>query len=158
MTADADLVVDVDTDVKNNYFELFGLDERYDIDVDELYRAYITMQRRVHPDVCEDDSASIIANTAYRTLSDPISRAEYLLCLRGIVCDNNTILNMALFSDIEALEEGSGRERLEAQNRLKVRLERLFDEISRAFKEDNFSDLIVKNINEAKYIRRFIKL
>lgn len=158
MTADADLVVDADTDVNSNYFKIFGLDERYDIDADELYRAYITLQRGVHPDVCDDDSASIIANTAYRTLSDPISRAEYLLGLRGIACNSNTMPNMALFSDIEALEDGSEQERFEAKNRLKTRLERLCNEISRAFKEDNSSDLIVQNINEAKYIRRFIKL
>lgn len=158
MTADADLVVDADTDVNSNYFKIFGLDERYDIDADELYRAYITLQRGVHPDVCDDDSASIIANTAYRTLSDPISRAEYLLGIRGIACNGSAMPNMTLFSDIEALEDGSEHERFEAKNRLKMRLKWLCDEISRAFTEDDSPDIIVQYINETKYIRRFIKL
>ena len=157
MMEDADLVKDVGTGVKDNYFKLFGLEERYDIDADELYKAYITLQREVHPDVRDDDSVSIIANTAYRTLSNPISRAEYLLGLRGIECDGHTMPNVELFRDVEALEGGSEQERLESKNRLKMRLEWLCNEISRLFEQGNCSDLIVQNIHEAKYIKRFIK-
>jgi molecular chaperone HscB len=78
-------------DFSRNHFELFGLPARFAVDGAALEHAYREMQRSVHPDryASADDAqkrlalqASARANEAYRTLRDPLARAEYLLSLR----------------------------------------------------------------------------
>jgi molecular chaperone HscB len=80
-------------DFSRNHFELFDLPPRYRIDSAALERAYHELQGRVHPDRHAGGSdvdkrlalqASARVNEAYRTLQDPVARAEYLLQLRGI--------------------------------------------------------------------------
>ncbi|MDE2358454.1 MAG: Fe-S protein assembly co-chaperone HscB [Betaproteobacteria bacterium] len=80
-------------DFTRNHFELFGLPLRFRIDVPALRRAYRDLQREVHPDRYAGGSehekrlalqASARVNEAYRTLEDPVARAEYLLQLAGI--------------------------------------------------------------------------
>ncbi|MDE2003341.1 MAG: Fe-S protein assembly co-chaperone HscB [Betaproteobacteria bacterium] len=80
-------------DFTRNHFELFGLPPRFRVDVPALRRAYRDLQREVHPDRYASGSdhekrlalqASARVNEAYRTLEDPVARAEYLLQLAGI--------------------------------------------------------------------------
>jgi molecular chaperone HscB len=80
-------------DFSRNHFELLGLRAGFRVDGDALERAYRELQRSVHPDNFAGASdaqkrlalqASARANEAYRTLRDPVARAEYLLSLRGI--------------------------------------------------------------------------
>jgi molecular chaperone HscB len=79
-------------DFSRNHFELLGLPARFAVDGAALEHAYRDMQRSVHPDryAGADDAqkrlalqASARANEAYRTLRDPLTRAEYLLALHG---------------------------------------------------------------------------
>jgi molecular chaperone HscB len=78
-------------DFSRNHFELFGLPPAFRIDAATLERAYRDLQRAVHPDRYAGASdaqkrlalqASARVNDAYRTLRDPVDRAEYLLRLR----------------------------------------------------------------------------
>jgi molecular chaperone HscB len=80
-------------DLSRNHFELLGLGPAFRLDAQALERAYRELQRRVHPDryASATDTekrlalqASARANEAYRTLRDPVARAEYLLSLRGV--------------------------------------------------------------------------
>lgn len=80
-------------DFTRNHFELLGLPVRWRIDAQALERAYRELQREVHPDryagAPDHDKrlalqASARVNEAYRTLNDPVGRAEYLLRLRGV--------------------------------------------------------------------------
>ena len=80
-------------DFSRNHFELLGLRPAFRVDADALERAYRELQRSVHPDrfASATDAekrlalqASARANEAYRTLRDPVARAEYLLSLRGV--------------------------------------------------------------------------
>ena len=86
-------------DFSLNHFELFGLPSRYRIDETALEHAYRTLQGNVHPDrhAAAGDAqkrhalqASARVNEAYRTLSDPVARAEYLLHVRGINATDET--------------------------------------------------------------------
>ena len=79
-------------DFSRNHFELLGFRPEYRVDNGALERAYRELQRSVHPDrfASAGDAqkrlalqASARANEAYRTLRDPVARAEYLLSLRG---------------------------------------------------------------------------
>jgi molecular chaperone HscB len=73
-----------------NYFEVFGLPRRLDLDTAELQRRFYELSRRHHPDFHARASAEAQAqaldvsarlNAAYRTLRDPVARIEYLVRL-----------------------------------------------------------------------------
>ena len=73
-----------------NYFEVFGLTRRLEIDGPELQRRFYELSRRHHPDFhhgasaeeqAEALEASARLNAAYRALRDPIARVEYLVRL-----------------------------------------------------------------------------
>jgi molecular chaperone HscB len=86
-------------DFSRNHFELFGLPLRYRIDAAALEHAYRALQSDVHPDrhAAADDARKRIAlqasarvNEAYRTLKDPVARAEYVLEVRGVDATSET--------------------------------------------------------------------
>lgn len=81
-----------------DYFEFFGLPRKLGIDLAEMERRFYTLSRRLHPDVYFRRSAreqqfsldaTAILNDAYRTLRDPVSRAEYLLRGEGVTIAEN---------------------------------------------------------------------
>lgn len=86
-------------DFSRSHFDLLGLRPGFRIDAEALERAYRDLQRRVHPDNFARASdaqkrlalqASARANEAYRTLRDPVARAEYVLALRGVDAASET--------------------------------------------------------------------
>jgi len=92
-------------DFSRNHFELFGLPSRYRIDDVALEHAYRALQSDVHPDrhAAAGDAqkrqalqASARVNEAYRTLSDPVARAEYLLRVRGVDATDETDTKLAV--------------------------------------------------------------
>ncbi|MDN5370939.1 MAG: molecular chaperone HscB [Shewanella sp.] len=82
-----------------NYFELFEIPQRFDVDIAELANRYRELQKTVHPDkfanAGEQQKLLAISKTAqvndgYQTLKDPIRRAEHMLLLRGVDIDNES--------------------------------------------------------------------
>ncbi len=76
----------------SNYFDFFELPHHLNLDAADLGKRFYALSRRLHPDLFARRSererqysldATAILNDAYRTLRDPISRAEYLLKERG---------------------------------------------------------------------------
>lgn len=76
-----------------DYFEIFALPRRLNIDPIGLEREFYRLSRKLHPDVYvssspEEQECSLVnsslLNDAYRTLKDPIKRTEFLLRLEGI--------------------------------------------------------------------------
>ena len=74
-------------------FELFGLPERFDVDLGELDAKWKQLQGAAHPDrfATETAAAQRIAmqwavriNEAYRRLKNPLARAAYLCSLHGV--------------------------------------------------------------------------
>jgi molecular chaperone HscB len=74
----------------SDYFEVFGLPRKLQVDLDALQRGFYELSRRHHPDFhqgagAEDQAreleASALVNRAYRALRDPIARVEYLIAL-----------------------------------------------------------------------------
>jgi molecular chaperone HscB len=74
------------------FFELFGLEERLSLDTADLQRRFYELSRKLHPDLYVRKSeqerqnaldASAILNDGYRTLRDPVKRAEYVLKRHG---------------------------------------------------------------------------
>ncbi len=69
----------------SDYFEIFGLGRKLQVDVAALEKAFYAKSRLLHPDrFPEKLEESSRLNDAYRTLKDPIARTEYLLKLEGV--------------------------------------------------------------------------
>jgi molecular chaperone HscB len=75
-----------------DYFSVFGLNPRLDLDLSELEHEFHRLSRKLHPDrfarALENEKQWSLADTAllndaYRTLRDPLHRTEYLLKLEG---------------------------------------------------------------------------
>ena len=103
--------VSKDTD----YFTCFGFPRRLTIDANKLEAKFYELSRAFHPDFYQNKSDTEQAislsnaatlNTAYRTLRDPIQRAEYLLDLEaGAVKDIRTSPPADLFEEILELQD-----------------------------------------------------
>ncbi len=74
------------------YFTLLGLEARFDVDAATLRERYLQLMREIHPDRAGEAPAGVElerqrlsarANEAFKTLSSPVLRAEYLLELSG---------------------------------------------------------------------------
>lgn len=103
---------------------------RFPIDVKSLRREFLQLQSKAHPDMhaaadkarAEATSASI--NEAYKTLSNPLLRAQYLLALRGVDVANDEKLKveepdllMLVLEAQEEIEEATSEADLEAPTR-----------------------------------------
>jgi molecular chaperone HscB len=137
-----------------NFFQLFGLPARFQVDGEQLDRAYREMQASVHPDrfvnaaeaerrVSMQQSTQV--NEAYQTLKNPVRRAAYLLRQQGV--DPQFETNTAMPPDFlveqmewrEAIEEASGsadaRELDHLSSRLAGELKNMYAEIGRQIDE-----------------------
>jgi len=80
-------------DIAQNFFELFGLDASFDLDLQLLSERYRELQREHHPDRHAHKGereqrlavqATAHLNEAFETLKTPLLRAQYLLKLEGV--------------------------------------------------------------------------
>lgn len=104
-------------DLGKDYFALFGLPARYDLDDADLAARYRELQRRFHPDkyASATDQERRLAvqltahiNEAFQTLRDPVTRGRYMLRQLGIDTgeDTDTRMNPAfLMQQMELREE-----------------------------------------------------
>ncbi|MEQ9502442.1 MAG: Fe-S protein assembly co-chaperone HscB [Deltaproteobacteria bacterium] len=78
---------------KEDWFAALGVEKKFSIDTKALAKAFRTRSVKVHPDRFAQKSAverrlavqhTANLNDAYRTLSDPQKRAEYLMKLEGV--------------------------------------------------------------------------
>jgi len=75
-----------------DFFQVFGLERKFQIDLPAMEHEFHRLSRKVHPDrfarAGENERQWSLADTAllndaYRTLKDPLFRTEYLLKLEG---------------------------------------------------------------------------
>ncbi|WP_395839050.1 co-chaperone HscB [Edwardsiella tarda] len=111
-----------------DYFTLFGLPTRYEVDGNLLAARFQELQRQFHPDrfatapererlLAIQQAATI--NDGYQTLKHPLKRAEYLLSLHGFDINNEQqtmhdtaflMEQMALREELEALAQQADTE------------------------------------------------
>ncbi|XP_059149876.1 iron-sulfur cluster co-chaperone protein HscB-like [Physella acuta] len=135
------------------YFDLMQLPAGFDIDLKLLSEVYKETQKKLHPDKFSNKSEeeckfaveqSSLLNKAYNTLQKPLSRALYLLELKGLTIEED--LN---FDDPEFLmeilsinEQISSAECSEDLNKLEAGTNKTIDEISKKlsqlFKANNY--------------------
>lgn len=76
-----------------NYFAFFRLPRHLSIDLEKLQAEFYELSRKLHPDKysrkseierANSTAAAAVLNDAWRTLKNPITRAEYLLSQEGM--------------------------------------------------------------------------
>ncbi|MGB0124387.1 MAG: Fe-S protein assembly co-chaperone HscB [Silvibacterium sp.] len=81
---------------QSDYFTVFDLPRRLNLDLAQLERTFYRLSRKFHPDIYAQKSPeeqqwsldqTSLLNDAYRTLKNPITRTEYLLKLEGVVLE-----------------------------------------------------------------------
>ncbi|HLY96675.1 MAG TPA: Fe-S protein assembly co-chaperone HscB [Sideroxyarcus sp.] len=107
-------------DFQQDFFRLFHLSPRFQIDSATLEQGYLALQEQVHPDkfshLSEAERRLSVqwatrVNEGYQTLRNPLDRARYLLSLHGVDTqeDSNTAMPaeflMQQMEWREALEE-----------------------------------------------------
>lgn len=98
-----------------DYFTCLGLPRLLNIELEVLQNKFYAMSRTFHPDFYQNKTDaernislgnSALLNTAYRTLKDPLQRAEYLLRLEaGSAKDIRSSPPADLFEEILSLQE-----------------------------------------------------
>ncbi|KAL5739856.1 hypothetical protein ACOSP7_028751 [Xanthoceras sorbifolium] len=98
-----------------DYFQIYGLDKNYEIDDENLEGKYKDWQKKLHPDLVHsksqrereyaaEQSARVIE--AYRTLTNQLSRAIYIMKLEGIdVNEEETVSEPKLLTEIMEIRE-----------------------------------------------------
>lgn len=130
-----------------NFFEIFALDIKFNIDKDQLLNSYFKMQKQYHPDnsSTKKEQLSLMEissnlNIAFKTLESDLERAIYLLKLNNIELENyasdqNILEN--IWRDYEDLDNMSNLEDLKLfhHNRINQR-NILVDKLDLLFKTD----------------------
>ncbi len=161
-----------------DYFEFFGLPHSLSIDAADLEKRYYQLSRKWHPDLfarrseAEKQQAldnTALLNDAYRTLKDPVRRAEYALTAAGMdaaeqksgkvppeLLEEVFELNMAL-EELRSGDEDARPQLEEARTKfldmragIDAELERKFTEGDQALPE------IRAILNRRNYIRNLI--
>ncbi|WP_417656388.1 co-chaperone HscB [Pseudidiomarina aestuarii] len=152
-----------------NHFELFGLPAAFAIDAAELQQRYRKLQQTLHPDRFANASQrdKLLAvqrtsqlNDAYQTLRRPLSRAEYMLELRGIDLqhEQQTLQDpeflMAQMEWRERLEDlNSAADVLSAQTELDGEIKQLQTELESLIEsEDN--DAAANVVRKLKFMHK----
>ncbi|KAI4953526.1 hypothetical protein J4E91_002373 [Alternaria rosae] len=121
------------------------------IDLSALKKEFLQLQARAHPDLHPQadkkraEALSSRINEAYKTLQNPLLRAQYLLSLRGIeVAEDETakvddpVLLMEVLDARESIEEAESEEDLVAmRERNEERIAESTELIDKAFKRDD---------------------
>lgn len=120
---------------QQDFFELFGLPRRQEIDVTRLETLYRDVQTKVHPDkyahLSDSEKRQAMewatrVNEAYLTLKDPLKRARYLLELAGhdVRLETNTAMpveflmaQMELREAVAAAKDRGDIDALDTQHR-----------------------------------------
>jgi molecular chaperone HscB len=154
------------------FYEAFDLEPALSLDTEDLKKRFYERSRQWHPDKFSRASAAeqekalemtAVLNDAFRTLRDPIARAEYFLKEKGFELSKEAPpelleevfeLNMAL----EELKEGDESARpqlMEARERFVA----MRDSIDASLREARESDLeeVRALLNRRRYIRNLIR-
>jgi molecular chaperone HscB len=152
------------------FYEAFGLEPALSLDAEDLKKRFYERSRKWHPDrfsrasAAEQEKAlemTAVLNDAFRTLRDPVARAEYFLKENGFELSKEAPpelleevfeLNMAL----EELREGDDSARpqlIEARNRFVA----MRDSIDQSLTTTTDLEEVRALLNRRRYIRNLIR-
>ncbi|XP_031279886.1 iron-sulfur cluster co-chaperone protein HscB homolog [Pistacia vera] len=141
-----------------NYFQIFGLGKKYEIEDGSLEGKYKDWQKKLHPDLVHskserekeyaaEQSACVIE--AYRTLRNPLSRAIYIMRLEGVdVNEEETVSEPELLTEImeirEAVEDATDSQALnQIKSTMQEKLMHWSNSFANAFQNHKFDDALI---------------
>ncbi|BAB08963.1 unnamed protein product [Arabidopsis thaliana] len=151
-----------------DYFQIFGLEKKYEIDPGSLEGKYKDWQKKLHPDLVHNKSKkerdyaaeqSAKVTEACRTLTKRLSRAMYIMKLNGVnVNEEETITDPTLLMEImelrEAISEADDSTSLnQIRSQVQEKLKQWSDSFVEAFESQKFDDA-VKCIQRMTYYER----
>ena len=101
----------------SDLFGLLGLPAQFDLDPAVIEQAFFEKSKQTHPDrfpPAERNRALIASravNDAYKTLKNPVGRAEYLLARAGVTIGSNEQVEPELLMEILELREELAHQR-----------------------------------------------
>ncbi|KAG9249838.1 Fe-S protein assembly co-chaperone HscB [Emericellopsis atlantica] len=124
---------------------------RFPIPLRTLRKEFLSLQAKHHPDLHppatrpQAEQISSVINEAYRTLANPLYRAQYLLGLRGVDVANDETLkteNQELLMEVlearESIEEAEAEDDLvDLRTENEERIRNSEEELDRAFGSDD---------------------
>ncbi|KAJ0266266.1 Iron-sulfur cluster co-chaperone protein HscB [Hirschfeldia incana] len=151
-----------------DYFQIFGLEKKYELDAGSLEGIYKDWQKKLHPDLVHNKSQkerdyaadqSAKVTEAYRTLTKRLSRAMYIMKLNGKnVNEEDTITDPTLLMEImelrEAIAEANDSKELDQiRSQVQEKQKQWSDSFVEAFESHRF-DEAVKCIQRMTYYER----
>lgn len=138
-------------DQSNNYFDVFGIKEGFEVEDRELRTKYRKLQNVLHPDRFSGKNAeereiskqySALVNKAYAVLLQPLARGLYMLQLHGKNLEDTTETDPQFLADImETNEELAMAQNPDDVRRLenvnKSMIDKLTREVANAFSAGN---------------------
>ena len=154
-------------------FELLGAERRFDLDLGVLEKQHREMSRVLHPDRAGAPSArrealerAASVNEAWRTLRDPIKRAEALFRLEGIAIDEanqpkaDAAFLMNILEQREALAEARASKDIDKVEALAsvMRKKQKHAEaaLTEGFRTAPDKSALVPLLGELRYYKRFL--
>mgnify|MGYP000023220357 CR=1 FL=1 len=149
----------------NNYFLFYGLDEVFDIDKAVLKNCYLDKSKLYHPDFYgEDPQAQNIAvasssfnNIAFKTLSNDIRRAQYLVELKLSHSEEAIRLPQEFLMDMMELNEIIDEADAGSDTSIGAQIEKLKTEVLETIKSNASQALWLETqiaVLKWKYIER----
>ncbi|MEZ4220922.1 MAG: Fe-S protein assembly co-chaperone HscB [Polyangiaceae bacterium] len=157
-------------------FALLGLEPRFDLDMAELGARHRELSRALHPDRHAGKTPAerrhalgkaIEVNEAFRTLKDPVSRAQAVLSSAGQSLEGqepkpSPELLMDMMEQREALSEARQQRDAAALERLTARIEARRSEViaglTEAFAQSgDLRSRVVPLLGELRYYARFLE-
>jgi molecular chaperone HscB len=156
-----------------NHFANLGVEERYDLDDEQLQRRFRERSREVHPDRFARAAAGerlraleaqAAVNEAMKVLSDPLARAEHLLALRGLEVSERDPVPQDFLLEIlelrEALDDAkqtSDEARVaEMEADMRARRDAALRRIGAGFAGGGDLEAIRQELTSLRYFRRFL--
>jgi molecular chaperone HscB len=152
------------------YYEAFGLEPALSLDGEDLKKRFYERSRQWHPDrfgraSAEEQQKALdmtsTLNDAFRTLRDPIARAEYFLKEKGIELSKEAPpelleevfeLNMAL-EELRGGDESTRPQLIEARDRFIA----MRDSIDQSLATTADLDQVRALLNRRRYIKNLIR-
>jgi molecular chaperone HscB len=158
-----------------NPFALLGVESRFDLDLPALEKTHRELSRALHPDKFAQASASerraaleeaATVNEAWRTLRDPIKRAEALFRLHGIAVgeDNEPKSTPTFLMEVlemrEELAEARAKKDLDRVRKLgvsmKTRLDAAQTKLADGFAAKAEPLTLLPLLGEMRFYKRFL--
>jgi molecular chaperone HscB len=162
------------------YYEALGLEPRLALNADDLKKKFYEQSRQWHPDrfgraAPEEQQRALdmtaLVNDAFRTLRDPVTRAEYFLKQNGIEISKDAPpelleevfeLNMAL-EELRGGDDSARSQLVEAQARFQSMRSEIDDSLAESFasfetsQDKNVLDQIRSALNRRRYVSNLVR-